>query len=98
MEKGVPWIIIPLACIGAIAIIGAAVWGGLYLAFRNLDGADCTDTEQKTLSSPNGGHTVKSIYRECGGPSSYFVYLSTGNPNKGYEYTPIAEIENVVQG
>jgi hypothetical protein len=28
----------------------------------------------------------------------YFVYMSTGNPNKGYEYTPIIEPQNVAPG
>jgi hypothetical protein len=39
------------------------------------------------------------FHRECGGLfEGYFVYVSTGNPNKGYEYTPIIELQNVDPG
>jgi hypothetical protein len=98
MEKELRWYVIVLAWIGLISIFGAIGWGIFYLAFRNFAGGNCTDTEVKIVSSPDGAHSIKSFHRECGQFSGYFVYLSTGNPNKGYEYTPITEIENVAPG
>jgi len=44
---------------------------------------------------------LKSLHRVCGGNEYHawgFVYLSTGNPNAGYEYTPIVTVENVAPG
>jgi hypothetical protein len=99
MERALHWFVIVLAWVGAIALLGAIGWGGFYLAFRNFAGGNCTDTEQKIALSPDGIHSVKSFHRNCGGQfDGFFVYLSTRNPNKGYEYTPIVEIQNVSAG
>lgn len=70
-------------------------------AFKDFAGGSCTDTEQRIVASPDGKHTLKSFHRACGGNEYHgwtFVYLSTGNPNKGYEYTPIVTIEDVAPG
>ena len=69
--------------------------GCSLLRVQGLCWGNCTDTEQKILSSPNGSHSIKSVHRECGSFHFFFIYLSTGNPNKGYEYTPIAEFKDV---
>jgi hypothetical protein len=101
MEKQLRWFVTVLAWIGAIAILGAVGRGALYFAFKDFAGGNCTDTEQKVLAAPapNETRSVKMFHRECGGQyESYFVYISTGNPNKGYEYTPIIELENVSTG
>jgi len=91
--------VIALAWVGAIALLSAIGWGGFCLAFKNFAGGNCTDTEQKILLSPDGIHSIKSFRRECGGQfNGFFVYLSTGNPNKGYEYTPIVAIQAVPAG
>jgi hypothetical protein len=88
---------IVLEIVGAVAI----VWGGGLLVlrhtFKNFAGGNCTDTEQRILESPNGKHSVKSFHRVCGDESHAwdFVYLSTGNSNPGYEYTPIVTVKNV---
>ncbi|HKO18415.1 MAG TPA: hypothetical protein VJU82_05980 [Acidobacteriaceae bacterium] len=87
------------AWIGVAAVFCAAGWGISYLALGHFAGGNCTDTEQQLLRSPDGIRTIKSFHRECGRVfSGYFVYLSTGNPNKGYEYTPIAEFDHVGPG
>ena len=99
MEKGLRWFVIALAWVGAAAILAGAGWGAFYLAFGHAAGANCTDTEEKISAAPGGEHTARSFRRECGGEfNGYFVYLSTGNPNKGYEYTPIVEIQGVTPG
>jgi hypothetical protein len=99
MEKELRWFVVALACVGVVAILGAAGWGAFYLAFRDFAGGNCTDTEERILASPDGSHSTRSFHRTCGGKfDSYFVYLSTGNPNKGYEYTPIAEVDDVAPG
>jgi hypothetical protein len=91
---------IVLEIVGAVAI----VWGGGLLvlrhAFKDFAGGNCTDTEQRTLASPNGKHSVKSFHRVCGDESHAwdFFYLSTGNSNPGYEYTPIVTVKNVAPG
>jgi len=63
-------------------------------------GANCDDSEQKTIASQDGLHTVKSLRRVCGAgverPYSHFnVYISTGNDNKGYEYAPIVFLRDI---
>ena len=101
MEKQLRWLVIVLAWIGAIAILGSVGWGALHFAFKDFAGGNCTDTEQKILvaPAPNETRSVKMFHRECGGLfDGYFVYMSTGNPNKGYEYTPIIELRNVAPG
>jgi len=103
MPKLSRWIRISLEIIGATAIIVGLGWLALWAIFRpfkNLAGGNCDDTEQQTLSTPNGSHTVKVFHRVCGAGaerpySFYFVYLSTGNTNPGYEYTPILELKNI---
>jgi hypothetical protein len=92
-----------LEVIGVLAIIAGLGWLALWAIFRpfkNFAGGDCADTEERIVTSPNGNHTIKSFHRVCGVNgeklfSGYFVYLSTGNPNVGYEYTPIVELKNV---
>ena len=69
--------------------------------FEGFAGGNCIDTEQQVNASPDGKHTVKGFHRACGTNDSYafyFVYLSTGNPNPGYEYTPIVTIKGVAPG
>ncbi len=89
-----------LEVVGAIAI----VWGGSVLLlqhmFKDFAGGNCTDTDQRILASPDGKHTVKSFHRVCGTDNHAwdFIYLSTGNPNPGYEYTPIVTVKNVAPG
>jgi hypothetical protein len=91
---------IALEVVGVIALL----WGGgvLFLQhmFKNFAGGNCTDTEQRLFVSPDGKHTVKSFHRVCGDEKHAwdFVYLSTGNSNPGYEYTPILTVHNVDPG
>ena len=66
----------------------------------NFAGGDCTDTEQEFINSPGGKHTAKTYHRVCDSDgkqlySGYSVFLSTGNPNSGYEYTRIVGIRDV---
>jgi hypothetical protein len=92
---------IVLEVIGVIAL----AWGGgvLFLRhmFKDFAGGNCTDSDQRIISAPDGKHTIKSFHRVCGGDAEHawdFVYLSTGNPNPGYEYTPIVTVKNVAPG
>ena len=63
------------------------------------DGNCSPDTEQRLVNAPDGGaHNFKSFHRTCGQYNFFFAYLSTGNPNKGYEYEPILELKNVGPG
>lgn len=100
------WVHVTLEVIGAVALVGGAIALIVWLAFlkpmENFAGGNCTDTEQRLLASPDGKHTVKSFHRVCGSDgrelySGYSVFLSTGNPNHGYEYTPIVGIRDVGQ-
>jgi hypothetical protein len=100
---GLPrWMRISLQVVGAATIIvgicGLIFWVVFVRPFRNFVGGNCTDTEERVLASPSGKQTVKSFHRECGTYHFYFVYLSTGNPNSGYEYTPIVELKNLAPG
>ncbi|WP_158824221.1 hypothetical protein [Granulicella sp. S156] len=91
---------IVLEVIGVIAL----VWGGSVLflrhMFKDFAGGNCTDTEQRILESPDGKHSVKSFHRVCGDDKHAwdFIYLSTGNPNPGYEYTPVVTVKDVAPG
>ena len=67
MEKQLRWFVIVMACIGAIAILGAMGWGALFFAFKDFAGGNCTDSEQKILFAPDGSHSIKSFHRNCGG-------------------------------
>jgi len=98
MEKQLRWFVILFAWIGVIATLGAILWGAFFLAFKNFAGGNCTDTEQRILASPDGRRSTKSFHRTCGSNDFYEVDLSTGNPNKGYEYTPIAGFRDVAPG
>ncbi len=89
------WAHILLEIVGALAIIVGLGWWAFYMAFRNLAGGNCTDTERQTLASPDNKHSVMSLHRECGTHTSFFVYISTGNDNPGYEYAPIVQINDV---
>jgi hypothetical protein len=104
MPTSIRWVHIALEILGVIALIVALGWLALWALFRpfkNFAGSNCTDTEQRVLASPDGKHTIKSFHRVCGTNDAHpwdFVYLSTGNSNPGYEYTPIATIKNVAPG
>ena len=98
-----------LECVGALALIGGSVYSIYKLpllilgyAFKDFAGGHCSDTEQHYLTSPDGKHQIWSFHRTCGGGADTypfdFVYLSTGNPNKGYEWTPIVELRGTRPG
>jgi hypothetical protein len=95
MSKKWAWAHVSLEIVGALAIVAGLGWGAFYLTFRNFAGGNCIDTEQRTLPSPDKKHTVMSLHRECGGHTFFNVYISTGNDNPGYEYAPIAQINDV---
>jgi hypothetical protein len=99
------WIERGLAGIGVLAIIAGLCWLALFAlaySFKDFAGGSCTDTEQRIVVSPDGKRNFKSYHPDCGttpeGQDGYFVYLSTGNPNKGYEYTPILELKKAPAG
>ena len=79
-------------------------WLALYFLFivpmsHFSDGNCSPDTEQRLVNAPDGGaHNLKSFHRTCGQYNFFFAYLSTGNPNTGYEYEPILELKNVGPG
>jgi hypothetical protein len=103
MLKGMRRVHIALEVVGGLAIAGALGWLAIYAIswpFRHFTDGDCSpDTEQRMVSSPDGQHTVKSFHRSCGSTYDfYFAYLSTSNPNPGYEYEPILELKNVAAG
>lgn len=90
-----------LEVVGACALLWLGFTTFMREAFKGFAGGNCTDTEQRIVASPDGKHTLKSFHRVCGGIEDHgwtFVYLSTGNPNAGYEYTPIVTIEDVAPG
>ena len=103
VPKSLRWLHISLEVVGVIALIGGLCWLALYLfalQFRNFAGGNCDDSEQQIIASPDGSHSVRSFHRVCGAgserPFSFFdVYISTGNPNKGYEYAPIVMLRNI---
>ena len=103
MFKYARWLHVALEVVGAIALIIGVGKLGLWLVFKpfeNFAGGSCSDTEEKIATQPGGSHTIKSRYTECGGgvSNAFFVELNTGNPNKGYEYTPIIEVKNLTIG
>lgn len=79
-------------------------WLAFYFFFINpmshfSDGNCSPDTEERLVNAPDGGaHNFKTFHRTCGEYNFFFAYLSTGNPNKGYEYEPILELKNVSPG
>jgi hypothetical protein len=91
---------IGLEVVGVIAL----GWGGSVLLlghmFKDFAGGNCTDTDQRILTSPDGTHSIKSFHRVCVDDMHAwdFFYLSTGNSNPGYEYTPIVTVKNVTPG
>lgn len=95
-----------LEVVGGLSIVAGIAFLALYALsypFRHFSGGNCDDAEQRIITSPDGKHTIKSFHRACGAGnerpySFYLVYLSTGNPNPGYEYTQIVEIRNVAIG
>jgi hypothetical protein len=103
MPKPMRWVHIVLEIIGGLTICAGLVWLALWAVFqpfKNFAGGNCDDSEQQLLPSPDGKHTIKSFHRVCGAgeerPYSFFdVYISTGNPNKGYEYAPIVMLRNI---
>jgi hypothetical protein len=103
MSKPVRWVHISLEIIGGLTVVAGLGWLALWLVFlpfKNFAGGNCDDSEQQIIPSSDGRHTVKSFHRVCGAgterPYSFFeVYISTGNPNKGYEYAPIVGLRNI---
>jgi hypothetical protein len=103
MSKSPRWIHTLLEVIGGLAVIAGLGWLVIYAMswpFRHFTDGDCNpDTEQRVITSPDGKHRVRSLHRNCGsGNDSFFAYLSTGNPNPGYEYEPIIELKDVAPG
>lgn len=106
MQKSTRWVHVLLEVVGGLSIVAGLAWLALYALsypFRYFSGGNCDEAEQKELKSPDGKHTIKSFHRTCGAgaerPHSYcLVYLSTGNPNPGYEYTQVVEIRDVAIG
>lgn len=104
MSKSFGWVHILLEVIGGLALVAGLGWLALYFLFivpmsHFSDGNCSPDTEQRLVNAPNGGaHNFKSFHRTCGQYNFFFAYLSTGNPNKGYEYEPILELKNVAPG
>ena len=104
MSKSFRWVHIVLEVIGGIALVAGLGWLAFYFLFivpmsHFSDGNCSPDTEQRIVNAPDGGaHNFKSFHRTCGQYNFFFAYLSTGNPNKGYEYEPILELKNVGPG
>jgi hypothetical protein len=106
MLKSTRWLHILLEVVGGLSIIAGLAFLALYVVsypLRHFSGGNCDDADQRIIISPDGKHTIKSFHRACGAgaerPFSYYlVYLSTGNPNPGYEYTQIVEIRDVAPG
>ena len=107
MPRSFRWVHISLEAVGGFALLAGVGWTILHLpvlilglAFRNFSGANCDDSEQQTIVSPDGNHSVKSYHRVCGAgnerANSFFVVdISTGNDNKGYEFTPIVSLRDL---
>jgi len=98
MPKPMRWIHISLEVIGGLTIVAGLGWLVLWLVFYPF--SNCDDSEQQVIASPDGRHSIKSFHRVCGAgaerPYSFFdVYISTGNPNKGYEYAPIVMLRDI---
>lgn len=104
MSKSFRWVHILFEVVGGLALVACLVWLAFYFFFivpmSHFTDGDCSpDTEQRLVNAPDGGvHNFKSLHRTCGPYNSFFAYLSTGNPNKGYEYEPILELKNVAPG
>jgi hypothetical protein len=103
MPRPFRWFHITLEVVGALTIIARLGWIALYAIsypFRHFTDGNCSpDTEQTLVNAPDGGaHNLKSFHRTCGSYDFFFAYLSTGNPNQGYEYEPILELKNVGPG
>ena len=104
MSKSFRWLHIVLEVIGGLALLAGLGWMAFYFLFivpmSHFTDGDCSpDTEQRLVNAPDGGkHNFKSLHRTCGQYNFFFAYLSTGNPNKGYEYEPIIELKNIAPG
>ncbi|MGA2648981.1 MAG: hypothetical protein ABSF28_00590 [Terracidiphilus sp.] len=104
MSKSIRWVHILLEVIGGLALVAGLGWLAFCFLFivpmsHFSDGNCSPDTEQRLVNAPDGGaHNFKSLHRTCGQYNFFFAYLSTGNPNKGYEYEPILELKNVGPG
>jgi len=104
VSKSIRWVHILLEVIGGLALVAGLGWLAFYFLFvvpmsHFSDGNCSPDTEQRLVNAPDGGaHNFKSLHRTCGQYNFFFAYLSTGNPNKGYEYEPILELKNVGPG
>ena len=105
VQKSYRWIHLGLETIGALTVAAGFGWLLFWLFFlkpmSQFAGGNCTDTDEHIITSPDGKRTAKFFHRSCGSNGQYtaeFVYLSTGNPNVGYEYLPIATIKNVAIG
>ena len=103
MRTKVRWLHLLLEIIGGLTVCAGIAWLALWVIlrpFKNFAGGNCDDSELQVIGSPDGHHSVKSFHRLCGAgserPYSFFdVYISTGNPNKGYEYAPVVILRNV---
>lgn len=104
MSNSFRWVHVLLEVIGGVALVAGVGWLAFYFFFivpmsHFSDGNCSPDTEQRLVNAPNGGaHNFKSFHRTCGQYNFFFAYLSTGNPNKGYDYEPILELKNVGPG
>lgn len=98
MPKTNRWIHLGLEGIGILAITAGLIrlvfYLFLVLPFRNFTDGNCHTTEEITKTSPNGRHTIRIVSSQCGPFSHYFVYLKTGNDNKGFEETAIVWLRN----
>ena len=104
MSKSFRWLHISLEVVGGLSLIGGLMWLAFYYFFlipmsHFTDGNCSPDTEERIVNAPDGGaHNFKSSHSTCGSYNFFSTYLSTGNPNKGYEYEQILELKNVAGG
>jgi hypothetical protein len=102
MQKSYRWIHVALETVGALTVIAVLGWLFLWVFFlkpmSHFTDGNCTDTDEHVVASPDGKRTAKFFHSNCGPYTFESVYLSTGNPNPGYEYVQIFELKNVAIG